>query len=212
MALKPLKGKPGKFLDTTTGRTIDISDFIESDKYDTIIIPAGPILAGTIFTFFRDVAAKRPIDTNFSQQSRLSAGEELLIDRIGVALPQATGNLLPPPADTKRVAEDGFIRFEVNRLLLNEGPIVKFPAGYGLAGNDPGLGNLTVGVASTAAAAKLVKTQLVTSAHEVQATLTFFDRDWTLGALAALDRMPTLTTPMFVKAYLHGLIKLAVSK
>jgi len=212
--LKPIKGRPGKFLETGTGKVLDISDYREDDKYDTEILPAKAVAAGTQLTFYRDVANKRRIDTNLTQQSRLSAGEEMIIDRVGVTLRSATGNLLPPPADLKRVAEDAFITFTVNQLLLIEGPVIKFPSGYGLAGNtvENGQGIVSIGVPSTAAAAKLLKTQLITSEHEIQALLTFFDRNWTGGDLAPEDRMPTLTTPVFITAWLHGLIKMAVSK
>lgn len=212
--LKPIKGRPGKFLETGTGKVLDISDYREDDKYDTEILPAGAVAAGTQLTFFRDVANKRRIDTNLTQQSRLSAGEEMIIDRVGVTVRSATGNLLPPPADIKRVAEDAFISFTVNQLLLVEGPLIKFPSGYGLSGNtvENGQGIVSIGVPSTAAAAKLLKTQLITSQHEIQAVLTFFDRNWTGNDLAAADRMPTLTTPVFITPYFHGLLKTAVSK
>lgn len=212
--LKPIKGRPGKFLETGTGQVIDISDYREDDKYDTEIIPAGAIAAGTQFLYFRNVAAKQRIDTNFLQQSRLSAGEEMIIDRVGFTIRMATGNLLPAPADIKRVAEDAFWRVEVNSLLLIEGPLIKFPSGYGLAGNtvENGQGIVSIGVPSTAAAAKLLKTQLVTSEHDLQGFLTFFNRDWTGASLAAADRMPILSTPIFGTGWLHGLVKAASTK
>lgn len=212
--LKPIKGRPGKFLETGTGKVVDISDYREDDKYDTEIIAAGAVAAGTQFLFFRNVAAKQRVDTNFLQQSRLSAGEEMIIDRVGLTIRMATGNLLPAPADIKRVAEDAFWRVEVNSLLLIEGPAIKFPSGYGLAGNtvENGQGIVSIGVPSTAAAAKLLKTQLVTSEHDVQGFLTFYNRDWTGAALAAGDRMPTLSTPILVTGWLHGLIKSASTK
>ena len=38
MSLRPIKGRPGKFLDTGTGKVLDISDYREDDKFDTIVI------------------------------------------------------------------------------------------------------------------------------------------------------------------------------
>jgi hypothetical protein len=214
MALRPLKGRPGQFLDTSTGKVLNIAEFREDDKFDTNILPAGAVAAGTEFVFFRDVAQKRNIDTNFTQQSRLSAGEEIVIERVGATIALATGNLLPSPSDIKKIVENGFLRVEVNRLLLIEGPLVKFPSGYGLSGQtqETDQGIVSIGVPSTAAAAKLVKTQLMTSAHEVEGRLTYYDRNWTGANLAAGDRMPTLALPAFAKVWLHGLIKSAVSK
>jgi len=219
MALRPIKGRPGKFLDTGTGTVLDISDFREDDKFDTIIIGDGAgggatVTAGQQFIFFRDVANKRDIDTNFTQQSRLSAGEEMIIDRVGVTVRDATGELLPTPSDVKKLASDAFMRFTVNRILLIEGPVVKFPSGYGLYGNtvETGQGIVSIGVPSTAAALKLLKTQLITAEHEVAGFLTFFDRDWTGPDLAVANRLPTFSQPIMATAWLHGLIKSAVSK
>lgn len=217
MALRPIKGRPGKFLDTSSGKVLDISDYREDDKYDTVAIPAGTIVAGTEFVFYRDIQQKRAVDTNFSQTSRLSAGEEMIIDRVGLAFRLATGNILPTPSDIKRVVENSFYRVEINRLLLIEGPAIKFPTGYGLWGQtqETGQGIVSVGSPATAAAAKLIKTQLITASHEVQAYLTFFDRNWP-GFAAAVpnqaDRQPTIDNPLVVTGYLHGLIKSASTK
>lgn len=219
MAIRPIKGRPGKFLDTGTGKVLDISDYREDDKFDTVIIGDGQgggatLTPGEQFIFFRDVAQKRKIDTNFSQQSRLSAGEEMIIDRVGLTVRDATGNVLPTPSDVKKLVSDAFLRFEVNQILLIEGPAVKFPSGYGLYGNtvENGQGIVSIGVPSTAAALKLLKTQLITAEHEVQGYLTFYDRNWTGGDLNAADRMPVFSQPIFCTAWLHGLIKQAVSK
>jgi hypothetical protein len=215
MALRPIKGEPGKFLDTVSGDVLDISDYREDDKWDTIFAPAGAVVAGTEFIFFRDIQQKRNIDTNFTQVSRLSAGEEVIVDRVGFTVRNATGNLLPTPSDIKKVVENGFLDVRVNRLLLLQGPAIKFPSGYGLSGNtvETGQGIVSVGVPSTAAAARLLKTQLLTSAHEVEATITFQPRPWAVAAgLAQGDSMPTFDTAMFFTVWLHGMIKAAVSK
>lgn len=215
MALRPIKGEPGKFLDTVSGEVLDISDYREDDKYDSVFIPAGAIAAGTQFIFFRDIQNKREIDTNFTQVSRLSAGEEVIVDRVGFTVRNATGNLLPTPSDIKKVVENGFLDIRVNRLLLLQGPAIKFPSGYGLAGNtvETGQGIVSIGVPSTAAAARLLKTQLLTNAHEVEAILTFHPRPWAVTAgLAAGSEMPTFDTDMVGTTWLHGMIKAAVSK
>jgi hypothetical protein len=212
MALKPLKGRPGQFLDTSTGKILNISEFREDDKYDTVHIPAGAIAAGTEFIFFRDTAGKRLIDTNLTQQSRLSAGEEMVVERVGATIRLASGDDLPAPADIKKVAEDSFFRMEVNQLLLIEGPLIKFPSGYGLAGvtTESDQGIVSIGVASTASAAKLIKTQLLTQRHEIEGRLSFFGRTGFVTALP--NPLPTLADSVLVTVWLHGLVKAAVSK
>lgn len=212
--LRPIRGEPGKFIDTTTNIEYDISEMREDDKYDTVVVGAGAVAAGATFLFFRDLAGKFLIDTNLNLQSRLSHGEEMIVDRVGLNARTATGALEPTPLDLKQVLEDAFYRLEINRLLYIEGPIIKMPSGYGVYGNSvaPGQGVISNGVPSTAAAARLSQTQLLTSDHEFLGTMTFFARDWTGAALAAADRLPILDTPVFVTNYLHGLIKAATSK
>jgi hypothetical protein len=212
MALKPLKGRPGQFLDSSTGKILNISEFREDDKYDTVHIPAGLITQGTSFVFFRSTEGKSLVDTNLTQQSRLSAGEEMVVERVGATMRLATGNDLPHPADFKKVSEDSFFRMEVNQLLLIEGPLIKFPSGYGLAGQtqETDQGIVSIGIASTASAAKLVKTQLLTQRHEIEGRLTFFGRTGFTTPLP--NPMPTLSTSVLVTIWLHGLVKAAVSK
>jgi hypothetical protein len=212
MALRPVRGEPGKFIDTVTNVEYDISEMREDDKYDTVFIAAGAVAPGTTFLFFRDLAGKFLIDTNLNLQARISHGEEMIIDRVGMQTRSATGNLEPTPSDHKKVLDDAFYRLEINRLLYIEGPLIKMPSGYGVYGNSvaAGQGVVSNGVPSTAAASRLSQTQLLTSDHEFVGTMTFFDRAWT--GLTLADRMPTLATGVLVTCYLHGLIKAATSK
>lgn len=215
MALRPIKGEPGKFLDTVSGEVLDISDYREDDKYDTVIVPAGAVATNSIFRFFSEqIGQKRLIDTNIKQIRQLSAGEEMIVDRVGLSVSLAFGNLTPTPSDVKKVAENAFIRFMVNTITLAEGPVLKFPTGYGLAGQtqEAGQGVLSIGVASTASAAKLLKTQLLTSQHQFEGEMTFFDRTWASNDVPAADQTPVLENPVAVKAYWHGLLKTASTR
>jgi hypothetical protein len=82
MALRPIKGEPGKFLDTVSGEVLDISDYREDDKYDTVAIPAGAVAPNTKFTWFaEDLGTKSLLDTNIQQLRQLSQGEEMIVDR-----------------------------------------------------------------------------------------------------------------------------------
>lgn len=217
--LRPLKGQPGKFIDAITGAVYDISEMREGDKWDTIVIDYGAIAAGAEYYFFRDVSRKRLVDTNFTQQSRLSAGEQVIINRIGAQIALAGGNVTPRPDDVKKVAENAFLRIEVNQLLQAEGKLVTFNSGYGLSGmtQETDQGVIGIGVPATASAAKLLRTQLLTDKHEVLGYLRFYDRNWlatysTYYEDNPAEKMPTLRDPLLVVCYLHGLIKSAVSK
>ncbi len=239
MPLRPIKGHPGRFLDTASGQVLNIAEYREDDKYDTIFLPGadpntpsvpGPVIAfGSQFIFFRDITAKRPIDCNFTQTSRLSAGEEMVVDRIGIyprtsisGMGEALDVSLILPYeipsvrsnDIMRVAENAFFRVEVNNILLTEGPAYKYPSGYGISGFSLDTPNFNIGVPSTAAAAKLVKTQSLTSRHEVIGYFIFHNHDWITQEPDGPESVQpiTLFMPMLVTAFLHGLIKSAVNK
>jgi len=218
MGLKPIKGHPGRFLDTGSGQVLNIAEYREDDKYDTILIPGdeNPIEYGRQFVFFRDIMQKRPIDSNFTQPSRLPAGEQMVIDRIGLNVRSCIGEDIAQTSDVKQIADCGFLRVEVNQLLLLEGPGIKFGSGYGLSGFDFVDGNLNIGVPSTAAAAKLVKTQTITNRHEMLGYFTFYNRDWMLNepdvAVTEIPNIVLLADGVALTCFLHGLIKAAVNK
>jgi len=222
MALRPIKGEPGKFLDTVSGEILDISDYREDDKYDTVAFKAGAVPENAKALFFAEyLGQKQLIDTNIQQLRQLSQGEEMIVDRVGITVASAAGNTLPTPSDIKKFVENAFVSFTVNRLVLIEGPVLKFPSGYGLHGNtvETGQGIVSIGTPSTAAASKLLKTQLLTSQHQFQGVLTFQDRNWgdtnggMISAIPVLaDRMPTFANPLISKAWFHGLLKVASTK
>jgi hypothetical protein len=219
MALQPIEGQPGLFRDTDSGQIVNIRDFRESDKYDSIVIPANAIVvAGTEFIFFQDIQNKRDLDTNFKTPRKLSAGESMVLDRIGLSFRLALGNTLALPRDIKKVVENAYYRLKINDIMQDEGPAIKFPSGYGLYGNttENDAGIVSLGVPATASAAKLIKTQLLNQNHELDGALRFDARTWTssVGPLGAGPTVtqPTLEQPLLITCYLHGLIRSAVSK
>jgi hypothetical protein len=134
MALMPIEGQPGLFREVDeagnpVGPVINIRDFREGDKYDSICIPTGSISAGTEFFFFQDVQGKRLLDTNIKTPSKLSAGESMVLDRIGLYVRSSTGIAFPPPQDYKTILDNSYYKLEINGILQDEGPAVKFPSG-----------------------------------------------------------------------------------
>jgi hypothetical protein len=236
--LVPIQGQPGLFreVDEATGapvseRVVNIRDFREGDKYDTIAIPTGQIQAGTEFTYFNNLQGKNSTDTNLRTPSKLSAGESMVLDRIGLHVRLSTGTAFPPPADIKTVLENSFYRLKINDILQDEGPAIKFPSGYGLYGqtNENGQGIVTNGVPATASTARLVKKQLLNQNHELDGRLRFDQRQWltstvlgpapfpVAGSELAVITVQTSSSPpanaaVLVTNFLHGLIRAAVSK
>lgn len=220
MALQPIEGQPGLFRDTDSGQIVNIRDFRESDLYDSIVIPAGAaVVAGAEFVFFQDVQGKREIDSNFKTPRKLSAGQSMVLDRIGLALRLALGNTLAKVRDIKKVVENSYFRLKVNDLVQDEGPMVKFPSGYGLYGQttETDSGIVSIGVPATASASRLVKKQMLNVNHELDGVLRFDPRTWTgntnaLGAAGPTVTQPTLESPIMVTCFLHGLVRAAVTK
>lgn len=213
MPLVPIEGQPGLFRDSDTGTIVNIRDFRESDLYDTILIPAGVITAGTQFIFFQDVQQKRDVDTNLKTPRKLSAGESMVLDRIGLYVRLATGNVLTFPRDIKKILECGFYKLSINSILQDSGPAIKFPSGYGLYGQttETDTGIVSLGVPATASAARLVKKQLLNQNHELDGIFEFSARRWLTTLGLAYDD-PEIDQPVLITNYLHGLFRAAVTK
>lgn len=213
MALQPIEGQPGLFRDSDTGQVVNIRDFREGDKYDTILVPAAVVVPGTQFVFFQDIQGKRSVDTNIKTPRKLSAGESMVLDRIGLYFRLATGNVVTVPRDVKKIVENAFYQLQINSILQDEGPAIKFPSGYGLYGSttEADAGIVSLGVPATASASRLVKKQLLNQNHELDGTLTFDARNWlTTAGLEYAN--PNVSQPVLITNYLHGLIRAAVTK
>jgi len=221
MALQPIEGQPGLFRDTDTGQVVNIRDFRESDKWDSVIIPSEEqISTGTELTFFQDIQGKRDTDSNIKTPRKLSAGESMVLDRIGLYFRLAVGNSITSGRDIFKVVENSYYRLKINDILQDEGPCVKFPSGYGLYGNttENNTSIVSVGVPATASAARLIKKQMLNQNHELDGLIRFDPRTWTNQPNpAGFDNtvavvQPTLDTALIVTNYLHGLIRAAVTK
>jgi len=213
MAMVPVEGQPGLFRDTDTGQVLNIRDFRESDKWDTVAIPAGEIVPGTQFIFFADIQNKRETDTNIKTPRKLSSGESMILDRIGLYPRLVVGDVVEVPRDVKKVVDNAYYRMKINDILQDEGPAVKFPSGYGLYGSttETDAGILSIGVPATASAARLIKKQMLNQNHELEGLLRFDPRTW-LAAQGIDYTNPVLEQPLLVTNFLHGLIRAAVTK
>lgn len=213
MAMVPVDGQPGLFRDPENGNILNIRDFRESDKWDTIAIPAGTIDPGSQFIFFADIQGKRETDTNIKTPRKLSSGESMILDRIGLYFRLALGDVITVPRDIKKVADNAYYRMKINDILQDEGPAIKFPSGYGMYGNttETDAGIVSIGVPATASASKLIKKQMLNQNHELEGMLRFDPRQW-LAAQGITYTNPVLEQPLLITNYLHGLIRAAVTK
>jgi hypothetical protein len=221
MALQPIEGQPGLFRDTDTGQVVNIRDFRESDKYDSVVIPPQEAVpTGTELVFFQDIQGKRETDSNIKTPRKLSAGESMVLDRIGLYFRLAVGNSITAGRDIMKIVENSFYSLKINDILQDEGPSIKFPSGYGLYGNttENNTSIVSVGVPATASASRLIKKQMLNQNHELNGTIRFDARTWTsqpnpAGFTNSVSVVqPTLDTALIVTNYLHGLIRAAVTK
>lgn len=214
MGVREVQGKPGRLFIEELNREVEVRDRRWGSKYDSISIATGAMAAGTAFEFFRDLGGKSRIDTNLTTPNKLNAGELMWIHRVGVYIRSASGNLMVPVADIKRVADDAYFRVELNDLILQEGAVFEFQSGYGFYGSDgSAAGIAAVGVPSTGAAIKLPQPQFWTPDSTVTGRIEFLTRAWTAGQnVAAADQMPNFTTPIIVTACLWGEILRATTK
>lgn len=204
MALKPVPKEPGRFYDTSTGEKVDIVDYRDGDRYDTIQVASGAIAAGAESVLFRDIGSKNVLDFNMGAAHRLSSGEQMLVQRIGVDIPLAFGNTVVAPVDIKKVAYGGYLKLTLNQRETASGPLYTFPTGYGMAGqtNENNTGIVSLGVPSTAAKKNLVKEHWLTSDQDVSGSIFFYDRTWDV------TNMATLGSRVHVRVFLGGLIRL----
>ena len=215
MAMQPIDGQPGLFRDSDTGQILNIRDFRETDKWDTIAIQEGPIVPGTQFVFFADIQGKRDTDTNIKTPRKLSSGESMVLDRIGLYFRLALGDTIIVPRDIKKVVDNAYFRMKINDLLQAEGQAICFPSGYGMYGNttETDAGIVSIGVPATNSAAKLIKKQLLNQNHELEGLLRFDPRQWLSQLSPPIPYTnPSLEEPMLVTCFLHGLVRSAVTK
>ena len=203
MAIRAVPKEPGRYFDDSTGKFVDIVDYRDGDKYDTVARASGAITAGAEDELFRDISSKDKIDTNLDTSRRISQGEQMLVRRIGVDVLPCFGDIRPTVADIKRVAYGGYLNLQLNHRDVASGPLYTFPSGYGLAGStvENNTNVVSIGVPSTAAQRQLEKSHWLTSDQDISCTIKYYDHTFDTA------NMPTLATRAHVRVFLGGLVR-----
>jgi len=207
-AVRPIPGKPGHFIDNN-GQVTVLTETRETDRYDSAQIASGSITAGTILSYFRDLQNKNELDVNIPEAGKLVTGSErMILERIGVSIQASNANLMMTVADLKRLMCAGYLEFQLNKNVIEDGPCEKFPAGYGVSGStsesNQAVANL--GVPSTAAVRPLKEQQIITDSHTVKGSITYQARTW-----LTTSTMPSLDNQNVVRMYAHGLLESAAT-
>lgn len=113
-----------------TGQEINLVEWLEDAIYDRVAVGAA-ITAGTEYIYFRDLANKSLDATNMQVSSKLPAGWEMIVWRIGIVV--AAGAQF---VDTVLVHDNGYVEFTVgHNKIIRQGPVYTFPSGWGLDGS-----------------------------------------------------------------------------
>lgn len=205
--------KPGELFIPALGKAIQQVELREDDVYDTVFIPAAAIANGTEFIFFRDIQNKNDQHCNLPQSGRIAAGDEVAVFRVGVHPREGIGNVLTAFADYKRLVANAALDLRFNRRIISQGPVVKYPSGYGLSGfsNEvaaAGIAAASIGVPSVAAAPTLFVPQQLRDNDDIQCKMRFNDAAWVPGGYTA----PTMGSAMAVSLFLRGVIKSPLGK
>lgn len=178
---------------------------IEDEIYDTVAVPAGALSASTPLEFFRDLNQKMLVDTNMGSSRKLLSGSKMLVRWVGIYFPMAVGNILVDIRDVKKIVDGGMLNVKLNDIDVAKGQLYRFPIGYGLYGMTTRTDSdvFSNGIPSTASIKPLAVPTVITSAHDVQATLEFNNRAWDAVVAAA---PATTTGHVHVRLILKGVL------
>ena len=207
--IRPVPGQPGQFVDVVTNQPFTLTSAYEGERYDTVRRASGAITAGDSHSWFQSLTDKKRLDANFPATGKLvTSSERMVLERIGFEIPLNTGTTVVQIDDVKRAVSSLYLKVTLNQTTIAEGPAIFFPSGYGLNGQtvENASGIASIGVPSTAAAAKLVEPQIITDSHQIEAEGTYTSRSWISGYT-----LPTLDAALDFRLCMHGLLEKAAT-
>lgn len=200
---------PGEVYIPALGKSFRQVELREDDVIDSIITGSGAINAGVEYVVFRDIDNKNEQHTNLGSSKRIASGDEVAVFRIGVHLREAHGNTLPVFNDYRKILGNGILDLKFNRRLITNGPLIKYPSGYGVGGfsDETGATAVSIGVPSSAAAPTLFVPQQLTDTDDLNGKVQFKDASWISGYA-----VPNLAGPVVLTVFLHGVMKAPLGK
>lgn len=205
----PVKGKPGVFYIPSLGQQFKAQELTEDSFFDSVFQAAGTIALGTKLQFFDAAQTKNFQHTNITTVRRIPAQVEFSLTRLGVQIAQAVGNSLVTDADILKVGYTGALYFGLSKQQIAQGPLWKYPGGYGMVGqtNRSGTGVVNNGVGSPGAVPPLVVNQPVSEKDDLNGYVRYDDATWITGYVGPVTDGITVLT-----LNLHGIQKIAVSR
>ena len=207
-ALRPIPGKPGHFVDGS-GEVIILTEAREADRYDSENLASGAITAGAKLQFFNDLTNKNELDANFPEAGKLVTGaERMVMEWLGYSVQLANATNLTSGSDVKRHLSHGFLTLKLNKLVVEEGPLERFPPGYGMSGGTVQNNQAVInnGVPATASVRGLKELQMITDEHTIKCNVEFQARTW-----LTLSTLPTMDAETVGRVYVHGILESAAT-
>lgn len=210
-------GKPGELYIPALGRSFQQVELREDDVFDTIAIPSGTVTAGTEFEVFRDISQKFEQHCNLPQSRRIAAGDEVAVYRVGVHPREAHGATNPAFTTYRQVIGNGLLDLKFNRRVISQGPLVKYPTGYGISGfsNEAaaaGISAASIGVPSIAAAPTLFVPQQLKDNDDIICKIRFPDAQWLVTPLGSYTAPSVGAGGVLLSVFLRGVIKSPLGK
>ena len=214
-SVSPLPGQPGVYVNEATNEIFKLVEFRDDSKWDSVEVLTTDINNFKKKDFFVTQTDKDDLDTNLDTPRRLSQGETMVIRWIGAEIDQLgyssnTPTLTANLGDIKKIISFGYLKATINKIMIAEGQLTKFPTGFGLYGNttENNMSIIAIGMPSTAARKELEKQHFITSNHSINVTVTFQARTW----LTTDPTTMTLDATRVLRVHLGGLISAAATK
>jgi len=211
-----IKGVPGGIV--VDGKPTVLTEVYEGWKYDTIAVhnSGSAVATGQQFYFFRDLTNKDNIDTNITQQRRISRGEEMDIVTVGCHVSNRTpAGATVVPLNFTWAIERLFLLVRINKKDVTEGPLMFFQPGIGAYGNsnESNTSIISNGVPSLASTRRLLKTITINSDHDIEGIVTHYAASWLTGyASPAAGAGVAANAAILVKLLFGGKVKSGVTR
>lgn len=205
----PVSGEPGVFYIPGLGRKFKAQELTEDSFFDSVRLASGAITSGAKLQFFDADQDKNFQHANITTVRRIPAQVEFSMTRLGIVIAQAVGNTMVTDSDIVKLSYTGALTFLLSKQQIAQGPLWKYPGGYGVVGNTTRMatGMVTNGVGSPGAVPPLVVNQPVSEKDDLNGIVRFDGAAWIPSYVH-----PTLDGMNVMTLNLHGIEKIAVSR
>lgn len=210
----PVPEQPGRLFIPATGSVVQQDQQYEGDFYDTVeFVNFNVGVKQDVFKVQQgsNGQSKELHHTNLTQTKRIPSYSKLKLQRVGFHVRQWAGTSRPSPEDVVALYECANFRFTLGQTnLVAEGPALVFQSGLGITGvtTANNFSALTLGVASQAAAPRLLEQADVNDKIDLNARIQLDSQQW----MSVDATNPTMvgniggSVHILASVFLHGII------